>query len=100
MASKFPALTSYDPENDPRHDNPVDSPEELPNGAAVSTIAYGIVYNAPVDDSLFSFRPPAGYKVTVQQRNYQTEGEMIDYFRILAELNGGFFPARRYPRPA
>ena len=55
------------------------------------------MYDANLDDSLFSFEPPKGYKLTVQHRNYVTEREMIDYIGILVDVSGGTFPGRSRP---
>jgi hypothetical protein len=53
--------------------------------------------NVPMDESLFSVEPPAGYKVTAGQ--YSTsddspgkEKELIEMFRYYSGLSGGRFP--------
>jgi hypothetical protein len=69
---QVPGADVYDPENDAEHKNPIGKYENWPNGSPICTIDYDIVYDANLDDSLFSFEPPKGYKLTVRHRNYSS----------------------------
>lgn len=52
------------------------------------------VFNVPMDESLFSVEPPAGYTVQNQtvDASPATEKDLIGTFRIYCELCGGVFP--------
>ena len=41
-----------------------------------------LIFDAKLDDSLFSLTPPEGYALKVQHRSYVTEREMIDYLGV------------------
>ncbi len=87
---QVPGADIYDPENDPNHNNPIG--EKWPNGSPICSIDHDIVFDAKLDDSLFSFTPPEGYTLDVKHRNYVTEQEMIEYLGIMAGVNDGTFP--------
>ena len=91
-----PCADIYDPDNDPANKM---APEEK---SSITTSPGGvegdIVYDAKLDDSLFSLQPPEGYAVEHSQpRPRVTEKEMIDYFRIVAAYNGKTFPDQVFP---
>lgn len=46
---------------------------------------------------MFSFESPEGYSLHVQQRNYVTEQEMIEYIGILADVSDKTFPGWKSP---
>ena len=55
------------------------------------------VFNAEMDESLFSVEPPAGYKVIVKQGHRSdhspaTEKDLIEVFRYYSQWNEGRFP--------
>jgi outer membrane lipoprotein-sorting protein len=83
-------ITLADYEKDPMRNA---KPEkEASGGTIVGSIDSEIVYNANLDDSLFSFDVPKGYFVKTQKRHIVTEQEMIDYFRILVDFSNRVFP--------
>ncbi|GEM_PF-1348345 len=54
-------------------------------------------FNVPMDDSLFSLEPPAGYQVTLKGRqprdkSPETEKDLTELFRYYGQWNGGRFP--------
>ena len=53
-------------------------------------------FNVPVDESLFSLEPPAGYKIDVEDYasddSPSKEKELIDMFREFGKWSGGRFP--------
>ena len=54
-------------------------------------------FNVPMDESLFSLEPPAGYQVTVKGRQPrddtpETENDLIEFFRYYGRYSGGRFP--------
>lgn len=54
-------------------------------------------FNVPMDESLFSVEPPAGYQVTVKGRQPrddtpETEKDLIQIFRYYSQYSGGRFP--------
>jgi hypothetical protein len=83
-------ITLTDYENDPMRNAKPD--DEDSGGSIVGSIDNEINYNADLDDSLFQFDIPEGYKIETKKRHYVTEQEMIDFIRILADENGQIFP--------
>ena len=64
-------------------------------------IASDFEFNVPVDESLFSVDPPAGYKVSVRQSqpsddssddSPEGEKDLIEMFRYYGQWSGGRFP--------
>ncbi len=54
-------------------------------------------FNVPMDESLFSLEPPAGYEVTVKGRQPrddtpETENDLVEIFRYYGRYSGGRFP--------
>ena len=51
-------------------------------------------WNLPLDESLFSLTPPAGYELTTRQMDASPEQEkdLVNALKNLAELNGGVYP--------
>lgn len=54
-------------------------------------------FNVPMDESLFSLEPPAGYEVTVKShetrdKSPETEEDLIEMFRYYSQWSGGRFP--------
>ena len=91
-------VTLADYENDPMRNA---KPEkECAGGHIVGSIENNIVYNAQLDNSLFSFDIPEGFTVKTQNRHYVTEQEVIDSIRILANVNDGILPAQIANAPA
>ena len=53
------------------------------------------VFDAPLDDALFSLTPPADYKVTEGQLEIATSEEsFVQLLRLYAEATGGAFPPK------
>mgnify|MGYP001468122075 CR=1 FL=1 len=53
------------------------------------------VFDAPLDDALFSLKPPAGYKVTEGQLEIATSEEsFVQLLRLYAEKSDGKFPPK------
>jgi outer membrane lipoprotein-sorting protein len=53
------------------------------------------VFDTPLDDALFSLKPPAGYKVTEGQLEIATpEESFVQLLRLYAEKSGGKFPPK------
>lgn len=94
VGKQIPGADIYDPDNDPRHDNPVG--EKWSNGMPLCCVVHDINFDAKLDDSVFSFTPPEGYALTFQRRNYVTEREMIEYLGVLADANGKAFPGQEF----
>ncbi len=66
------------------------------NGNMKTTIT-DFVFDAPMDESLFSVEPPAGYTVDRQKADTtpdeeDEEKDLIEMFRQYAKLTGGAFP--------
>jgi hypothetical protein len=91
-----PGADIYDPAKDPTRDN---KPGKMWKGTVIGGgyVEHDIVYDAKLDDSLFSLEPPAGYSLIKKDRPKVTEREMIDYFAIVADFNGKIFPDQVFP---
>lgn len=84
-----PGADVYDPEKDPARNTP---PGKRWSGTVPGCVEHDIVFDANLDDSLFSMEPPPGYAVKTERRGQVTEKEMIDYLGALADFNGKMFP--------
>jgi hypothetical protein len=84
----------YDPENDPSRMN---TPKGWYGKHPIGRIQHDIIYNADLDESLFSLEPPEGYTVEVKRRPQVTEKEMVDYLGVLADYNNKTFPDQLFP---
>jgi hypothetical protein len=94
VALYVPGADIYDPETDPARSR---SPEEAWSAMRIMCSAqYDIDFAAVMDESLFSFEPPAGYAIDTEQRAQVTEADMIEYLGILADYNGQVFPDQPY----
>jgi outer membrane lipoprotein-sorting protein len=61
----------------------------------VTIIMSDFVFDAPLDDALFSLVPPAGYKVTEGPLVIATSEEsFVELLRLYAEKSGGTFPPK------
>jgi outer membrane lipoprotein-sorting protein len=83
--------------------DPVRVEIEVPMMGKTSTMVLSdFVFNAPMDDSLFSLEPPAGYRVQhsdlskmlATAQNASGEEHVIAVLRKYAEMSGGTFPAK------
>ena len=64
--------------------------------AVLHVIWEHFVFNEPVDESLFSLTPPAGYKVTekaVPATSAPTENDLINGLHAVTAMMGGQFPS-------
>lgn len=95
VAVQAPGADIYDPENDPVFMNPPhrDGYYKRP----ICHFQHDIIYNADLDESLFSLVSPKGYTVKVERRAQITEKEMVDYLGILADYNNKTFPDQLFP---
>jgi len=95
VAVQVPGADIYDPENDPLFMNPPheDGYEKIP----ICHIQHDIIFDADLDVSLFSLKPPEGYTVQTVCRPQVTEKEMIEYLGILADYNSKTFPDQLSP---
>lgn len=95
IAVYVPGADIYDPEKDPARNNP--SEKDWSRREPMCHVKDDIVYNAQMDESLFSLSPPPGYSVEVKRRREVTEKEMIEYLGILAEYYDNSFPSQAFP---
>jgi outer membrane lipoprotein-sorting protein len=95
VAVQVPGSDIYDPENDPARLNPPhkDGYRKMP----ICHIQHDIIFNADIDESLFSLKPPEGYTVETESRAQVTENEMVEYLGILADYNNKTFPDQLFP---
>jgi hypothetical protein len=85
-----PSADLYDSENDPAAKNkPLDS---YYGEAIKGSVKKDIVWDAPMDDELFSVTPPPGYQVTVIKRREVTEKDFLHWLGIVARYNKHTFP--------
>ena len=90
---QVPSVVDYDPEKDPARNNPTEEETSLQQGNTY--FQYDIVFDAPLDDSLFSFDVPEGY--SLEERRIRpwpkpTEASLIEWLRVYTEYHGGVFP--------
>ena len=93
VSMQAPSVIDYDPEKDPARNNPPEEEASLWEGSTY--IKYDIVFDAPLDDSLFSFDVPEGYALEVHQTRpwpKATEESLIEWLRVCTEYRGGVFP--------
>ncbi len=90
-----PGIDKYDPDNDPTRNNPPG--EKYYHIKALGAVERDIVYDQPLDDSLFSLEPPVGYTIETIRIPEPTEKDMIEWLRIWAECNDGTFPESEMP---
>jgi outer membrane lipoprotein-sorting protein len=98
VAVHVPGSDIYDPENDPARLNPPH--KDRYSKKAIGYIQHDIIYDADLDESIFSLEPPEGYTVkTVEtkRRIQVTEKEMIEYLGIMADYNNKTFPDQLSP---
>ncbi|NIP23804.1 MAG: hypothetical protein GWN67_01265 [Phycisphaerae bacterium] len=95
VAVQVPGTDIYDPEKDPARMNPPH--KDWYYKRPICHIQHDIIYNAVLDESLFSLKPPEGYTVKVEGRPHVTEKEMVDYLGILADFNNKTFPDQLFP---
>lgn len=95
VAVQSPGSDIYDPENDPARMNPrhKDGYSRRP----ICHIQHDIIYNAQLDESLFSLEPPEAYTVETERRAQVTEKDMVEYLGILADYNNKTFPDQLFP---
>jgi len=100
VALQVPGSDIFDPENDPAGKNKADesrSGKEPLFYEPACFVDHDIRFDAELDDSLFSFEPPAGYTVEVEGRPQVTEEEMVAWLGLLAEYYDGTFPDHAIP---
>ncbi len=82
---------------DPKTRMPVRIETSTPSNPSGKPAIYSdFVFNADLDESLFSLEPPAGYKVQKQTMDVSPaqEKDLIETFRRYAQLRGGTLPDR------
>ena len=80
---------------DPKTGMPVRIESSAPSNSNTKPMIYSdFVFNADLDESLFSLEPPAGYKVQKQTMDASPaqEKDLIETFRRYAQLRGGTLP--------
>lgn len=82
----------YNPEKDPIRNNPVGEDPDPRGWSSMGTMLCDIVFDAKVDDSLFSLKAPEGYSVKHETAAHVTEQEILDYLRAFVEFNDRAFP--------
>ncbi len=79
---------------DPKTGEPVRAEMTMAMFGGAKTTMSDFAFNVPMDESLFSTDPPAGY--TVQRMKIDTspaeEADLIETFREYSKLSGGAFP--------
>jgi outer membrane lipoprotein-sorting protein len=87
---------SYTAWIDPKTRQPLVIEHTLRTGDKELTMTMSdFVFDAPLDDALFSLKPPAGYKVTEGQLEIATSEEsFVQLLRLYAEKSGGKFPPK------
>ncbi len=95
VAVQVPGADIYDPENDPVRMNP--PYKDWYTKEPLCSIQYDIIYNADLNESLFSLEPPEGYTIEVKRRPQVTEKDMVEYLGILADFNNKTFPDQLFP---
>jgi outer membrane lipoprotein-sorting protein len=95
VAVQVPGADIYDPKNDPARMNP--PYKDWYTKEPLCSIQYDIIYNADLDESLFSLKPPVGYTIEVKHRPQVTERDMVEYLGILADFNNKTFPDQLFP---
>jgi hypothetical protein len=60
-------------------------------------VDHDIDLDAQLDDALFRFEPPEGYTLEVKGAPTVTEGDMVEYLRVIADFRGGTFPDQVLP---
>ncbi len=86
----------YDPEKDAIRNTPPG--KDAFRRTLMGCVWHDIVFDAKVDDSLFSLKPPEGY--TVKHENWAdrfTEQSMLEYLGVFVGFNGGTFPDEAFP---
>jgi outer membrane lipoprotein-sorting protein len=68
------------------------TPEPHSSSAAQGLIYSDFVFDAELDDSLFSFQPPEGYAVELDDYPQVTEKDIIEYLGLLAKCRDQTFP--------
>jgi hypothetical protein len=98
VALHIPGRDIYDPDSDPFRLN---APEmEWSYLSAIGSAQHDIVFDANLDESLFSLEPPSDFAVERQAPPPQvTEGEAVEYLGVLAEFNDNTFPDQLSPVP-
>jgi len=86
-----PGVHEFDPEKELASRRP-HSNARWANISGVGNVTYDIVFDADVDDALFSMKPPEGYEVTIIERPTVTEIQMIEYLGVLVEYRNSTFP--------
>lgn len=95
VSMRAPSVVDYDPEKDPARNNPPEEEASLWEGSTY--IKYDIVFDSPLDDSLFSFDAPEGYSLEehrIRAWPKPTEESLIEWLRVYTEYHGGVFPGR------
>jgi hypothetical protein len=87
----------YNPEKDPLRNNPVGKDPDPRGWSHRGTMLRDIVFDAKVDDSLFSLKAPEGYSVKHERASHVTEQEMLDCLGVFVEFNDRAFPHEAFP---
>jgi hypothetical protein len=93
---KCPAEELYDPKKDAIRNTPPG--KDASSWKLMDCVWHDIVFDAKVDDTLFSLKPPEGY--TVKHENLAlriTEQDMLNYLGVFVEFHEGAFPDEAFP---
>jgi len=63
-----------------------------PGLSSSGLIVHDIQLDVPLDDSLFSLKPPADYTLKTERPPAVTEKDVLEFMRVVAEYFGGKFP--------
>ncbi len=91
---QWPGADIYDPEKDPLRNNPRGEHREGLLHQGIGWVLDDIVYDAKLDDPLFSLEPPKGYSLKIDRRPQVTEKDMVEHLRLMAEYYNNQFPDR------
>jgi hypothetical protein len=80
----------YDPQRDPIRDNPPGN--DASSWPLMGCVWHDIVFDAKVDNSLFTLNPPADYSLKHEQDDRMTEQDMLEYLGVFVEFRERMFP--------
>jgi outer membrane lipoprotein-sorting protein len=86
----LPGAQKFDPETDPLVKNPRGRDGERTE--LLGLMLRNIVFDANLEDSLFSFEPPKGFANEVKTKHDPTEKDVIEWFGVLSQAHGNVFP--------
>ena len=96
---QWPGADIYNPDKDPLRNNPREANRKGMSVQGIAWVLDDIVYDAELDDSLFSQEPPKGYALKIERRPQVTEKDMVEHLRLMAEYYNNMF-SDRYDKAA